>query len=177
MNTSSTAAIKAPSVVSTIIRTSNFLDRLSLTHAILGESVCIVSALVFDEFIDQTPWIYDVSHIFSSYGLTLLALLASCLMHLVATTYFLFSELLNDMVSKPHITLPFNFLIISGWICCFHAISLVLFSHRTITSNRRTVSHGLGWGRQSKYNLMLIYTGNEEHFCFLSFYFPRRAKR
>lgn len=44
-----TAAIKPPSVVSTITRTSYFLDRLSSTHAILGESVCIVSSLVLNE--------------------------------------------------------------------------------------------------------------------------------
>lgn len=38
----------------------------------------------------------------SAFGFTLLAMLASCLLHLVATTYFLFVEILGDNVRLVH---------------------------------------------------------------------------
>ncbi|XP_055298892.1 gustatory receptor for sugar taste 43a-like isoform X2 [Sitodiplosis mosellana] len=96
-----------------LTRASFFLDRLSYTHAILGETVTIISRV---------------------FGLTLLVMLASCLLHLVATSYFLFFELLNE----PDMFVASLQLL---W-CCFHLSRLLLIvepCHMATTEARKTI--------------------------------------
>ncbi|XP_031617469.1 gustatory receptor for sugar taste 43a-like [Contarinia nasturtii] len=100
-------------ITTTLTRASFVLDRLSYTHAILGETVTLVSRV---------------------YGLTLLVMLASCLLHLVATSYFLFLELLND----PDFFVATLQLL---W-CCFHISRLLLLvepCHMATAEARKTI--------------------------------------
>lgn len=101
---------------------------------------------------------------FRAFGLTLLVMLASCLLHLVATSYFLFFELLNEPVYqftpqffqsfRSHIE-GFNVLFELGYVCCIVAIIVVLFSSIAITFDCRAMSYGHYRGEHFHHPLFL----------------------
>lgn len=75
----------------------HFVNQISYIHAALGEAVMYVSGYVIKS--DEELYLTLFRNISRAFGAALLALIASCLLHLVATSYFLFVELLGSNVS------------------------------------------------------------------------------
>lgn len=105
---------------------------------------------------------FPFRHFSRSFGLTLLIMLASCLLHLVATSYFLFIELLGDPVGIhiQYISILFHkvmfqflcfYFAISllglGCVCRVSAIVMVLFSSIATTFDCWTMSYGNHWSK------------------------------
>lgn len=93
-------------------------------------------------------------NIFRAFGLTLLIMLASCLLHLVATSYFLFTELLGDTVfvfDRIHFCSALHYWnfypTFPGYFCCIFATFMVLFSFVPFAFNRWTMPLCFDWGK------------------------------
>lgn len=137
--------VKNSNLAESVARTNFFLDRLSFTHAILGEAVGQISTYQF--IWNKYTQARIILPAFRSFGLTLLALLASCLLHLVATGYFLFIELLGDMVSVC--ILVWHIRVVSrfpkyihstvGWYGSDDAIAMERISFLSIAAHCRTM--------------------------------------
>lgn len=90
-----------------------------------------------------------------AYGAALLAMLVSCLLHLVATSYFLFVEILGANVCILHHTIMMRFFVFfdyriflyvisgtfTGLVFLDAAISVDVLPHYSSAVDCRTVSH------------------------------------
>lgn len=119
-----------------------------------------------------------------AFGMTMLVMLASCLLHLVASSYFLFVDVLGDPVSIGveilYIIQSFYRIILlnielveTGLVCCIPSNVVVLLSCVATASHRRTMSYGHIRGK----SIVYLYIDLKFHNDFMISHYFRRVNQ